>query len=172
MSRGQPNAMERLAENPKPETRMAHQIRNQNDEWAVGSGFGFLVLCILALVGVSRAAAQDVSPVPFYYASATPMDAQTTTLIVGANQDVGQSIVSQDRRYVTLDPSLLGSARIRGFTYQKGGKGFVGSEASLGILSPVGNGLTPTIKSSPSEIGPSDSVLDRAGMVFIAPLER
>ncbi|MGD0769412.1 MAG: hypothetical protein ABSB42_14610 [Tepidisphaeraceae bacterium] len=112
---------------------------------------------------------------PFYYATATPMERQIASLPVGVNEDVGQAVVSQDRKYVTLnvDPSLLGSASIRTFKYQKGGLGFVGSGTPPSPARPAaGNGLTPSIAASPGEIAPPLSILDKPGMILIAPLER
>ena len=95
-------------------------------------------------------------------------------LVVGVNESVGQAIVSQDRKHLTLnvDPGLLGSGEIRDFTYQRSGLGFVGSPAPLPAQPAAGNGLTPTIAASPSEIAPPLSVLDKPGMILIAPLER
>ncbi len=165
--------------NPKSETRMTNQIRNQNDERSRHSGFGHSGLILVSgfglLVLFADARAQSVSPTPFYYASGTPYDAQDKTLIVGANQSLGQAVVSGDRKRVTLDldTGLLGSAGVAGFTYQRGGRGFVGSAAAAPAASPgAGNGLMPTIKTSPSDIEPDLSVLDKPGMVLIAPLGR
>ena len=95
-------------------------------------------------------------------------------LVVGVNESVGQAIVSQDRKHLTLnvDPGLLGSGEIRGFTYQKGGLGFVGSPAPSPARPAAGNGLTPSIAASPSELAPPVSILDKPGMILIAPLER
>jgi len=115
---------------------------------------------------------QDVLPTPFYYASSTPFDVQARMVIVGANQSVGEAVVSGDRRALNIDPGLLGSANVRGFSYQKGGRGFVGSVGAGANEAGGGNGLMPTIKSSPSEIEPELSILERPGMVLIAPLER
>jgi hypothetical protein len=140
------------------------------------SGFWFLVLLSLS----SRLRGQDLSPVPFYYSSGTTVEPQIATLVVGVNEDVGQAIVSGDRKYVTLDmdSSLMGSAAIRSFTYQKGGIGFVGSAP---VTAPVsGGGMTPTIARTPDDIAVGESagaswtlsILDRPGMVLIAPLER
>jgi hypothetical protein len=141
------------------------------------SGFGLLVL-------IAFARAQDLSPTPFYYASGTAYDAQDKTLIVGANQSLGQAVVSGDRKHVTLDldTGLLGSAGVAGFTYQRAGRGFVGSGTASGSTGLTtgklagytggGGGLMPTIKTSPSDIEPDLSVLDKPGMVLIAPLER
>ncbi|MGA2442038.1 MAG: hypothetical protein ABSH08_13875 [Tepidisphaeraceae bacterium] len=129
---------------------------------------------LIVLAGPTIAAA-DSPPVPFYYATATPMERQIASLPVGVNENVGQAVVSRNRKYVTLnvDPSLLGSASIRTFTYQKGGLGFVGRGAPPSSARPAaGNGLTPSIPASPGEIAPPLSILDKPGMVLIAPLER
>jgi hypothetical protein len=155
-----------------------NQIRNQNDEWATHSGFGHSGLILVSgfglLVLFAVARAQNVSVAPFYYASGTAYDAQDKTLIVGANQSLGQAVVSGDRKHVTLDldTGLLGSAGVQGFTYQRAGRGFVGSASAAPAASPGGGGLMPTIKTSPSDIEPDLSVLDKPGMVLIAPLER
>jgi hypothetical protein len=171
---------------PEPSAAPTNQIQNSNNETAQvsnfghsnlirHSNFGFRVLLLTGLLGFVVAPAQDVSPTPFYYASATPYDAQDKTLIVGANQSLGQAVVSGDRKHVTLDldTGLLGSAGVAGFTYQRAGRGFVGSASAAPAASPGGgNGLMPTIKTSPSDIEPDLSVLDKPGMVLIAPLER
>jgi hypothetical protein len=134
-----------------------------------------LILTILvALLAAPAIASADSPGVPFYYAIATAADLQIRTLVVGVNSNVGEAVVSRDRKHVTLnvDPSLLGSGEIRDFTYQKGRLGFVGSPAPSPIQPAVGNGLTPSIAASPSQIAPPLSVLDKPGMVLIAPLER
>ena len=135
--------------------------------------FHFFVLGVLLASPTISAA--DSPSTPFYYATATPMERQIVSLPVGVNENVGQAVVSRDRKYVTLnvDPSLLDSASIRNFTYQKGGLGFVGSGAPPAPVRPAaGNGLTPSIAASPGEIAPPVSILDKPGMVLIAPLER
>jgi hypothetical protein len=121
------------------------------------------------------ASAADASAVPFYYASASAVEPQIATLIVGANQNIGQAIVSPDRKFVTLDmdPRLLGNASIQSFTYQHGGAGFVGSTPGPARSgSDFRDSLTPSIALTPAEIAPTISVLDTPGMVLIAPLER
>jgi len=128
----------------------------------------------VALLAGPVIAAADSPGVPFYYASATAADRQIATLVVGVNSNVGQAVVSRDRKHVTLnvDPSLLGSGDVRGFTYQKGGQGFVGSGTPSPARPAAGNGLTPSIAASPSEIAPPVSILDKPGMILIATLER
>jgi len=130
-------------------------------------------LYLFVLVALLAVAA-DSPGVPFYYAGATAVDRQIRMLVVGVNEDVGQAIVSQDRKHLTLnvDPSLLGSAEIRGFKYQRGGLGFVGSPTPSPARPAAGNGLTPSIAASPAEIAPPVSILDKPGMILIAPLER
>jgi hypothetical protein len=159
-------------------------------------GLGFRILWALVVLVSVCALGQVASPTPFYYASATSYDAQCKTLIVGANQSLGQAIVSSDHKYVTLDmdAGLLGSAGVRNFSYQRGGRGFVGSgtqDTGIGSIDSAGKpagytgegntgventgegaGLTPSIKTSPDEIAPELSVLDKPGMILIAPLER
>jgi len=131
----------------------------------------FMLVPLLASPAI---AAADSPGVPFYYAIATAADRQIRTLVVGVNSNVGEAVVSQNRKHVTLnvDPSLLGSGEIRDFTYQKTRLGFVGSPAPSPVQPAVGNGLTPSIAASPSEIAPPLSILDKPGMVLIAPLER
>jgi hypothetical protein len=133
---------------------------------------GFLGVFLGAL-GVLAVASSDDTTTPFYYASSTPMDVQARMLIIGVNDHIGQAIVSQDRKYVTLnmDAGLLGNAGIQKFNYQRGGLGFVGSEPKQ-VVKGAGNGLTPTIPNSAGEISPPVSVLDKPGMVLIASLER
>ena len=128
-------------------------------------------------LGVLAVALADAPTTPFYYASATALDKQVVTLVVGVNEGVGQAVVAGGRKRVTLnmDASLMGDAGIRGFTYQKSGLGFVGSAAPATPVSAaqVGqNGSTPSIAASPGEIAPAVSMLDKPGMVLIAPLER
>jgi len=124
-----------------------------------------------AMVMTASVCAADAPAVPFYYASASAVEPQIATLVVGANQNIGQAVVSPDRKFVTLDmdTSLLGNASIRSFTYQRGGAGFVGS-----VTGPTrsGSGFTPSIAATPDEIAPAVSILDKPGMVLIAPLER
>jgi hypothetical protein len=133
---------------------------------------GFLGVC-LGAVGISAVAFADAPVTPFYYASATAVEPQIATLVVGVNENVGQAVVSGDRKYVTMDmdASLMGNAGIRSFTYQRGGLGFVGSVAPQAI-STGGNSLTPSIAASAWDIAPAISALDKPGMVLIAPLER
>ena len=136
--------------------------------------FFLAVLALLVAWLWPTSTAADSSAVPFYYASATPLDRQVATLVVGVNENVGQAITSRGRKQMTLNinPSLLDSASIRSFTYQKGRLGFVGSAAPSPAPPAVGNGLTPTIAAMPSQIAPALSVLDKPGMIFIAPVER
>jgi hypothetical protein len=134
--------------------------------------FGFLGVC-LGVFGVSAVAFADGPVTPFYYASGTAVEPQIATLVIGVNDSVGQAVVSGDRKYVTMnmDASLMGDAGIRKFTYQRGGLGFVGSTAMP--AQPSGrNSLTPSIAASAGEISPAISMLDKPGMVLIAPLER
>jgi hypothetical protein len=127
-------------------------------------------LCLILPVGLL---ASDDATTPFYYASSTPMDVQARMLIIGVNESIGQAVVSQDRKYVTLnmDAGLLANAGIQKFNYQRGGLGFVGS-APKPVSTAAGNGLTPTIPGSAGEIAPPVSMLDKPGMVLIASLER
>jgi hypothetical protein len=129
-----------------------------------------LLLCLILQVGLL---ASDETTTPFYYASSTPMDVQPRMLIIGVNESIGQAVVSQDRKHVTLnmDAGLLGNAGIQKFNYQRGGLGFVGS-APKQVSTAAGNGLTPTIPGSAGEIAPPVSMLDKPGMVLIASLER
>jgi hypothetical protein len=129
-----------------------------------------LFSCFILPTSLSAA---DETATPFYYANATPFDAQVRTLIVGVNENIGQAVVSKDRKYVTLnlDTGLLGNAGIQKFNYQRGGIGFVGT-APKHPAPAAGNGLTPSIAGSAGEISPAVSVLDRPGMVLIAPMER
>jgi len=145
---------------------------NQNLPFA--SVFAFFASSRLYFIGLIALLAADAPSTPFYYASSTPFDRQISTLIVGANSSIGQAVVSQDRKYVTLnmDPSLLGNARIGRFKYQKGGLGFVGSSGTPAAPVAGGNTLTPSIVVSPSDIAPQVSLLDTPGMVLIEPLER
>jgi hypothetical protein len=133
---------------------------------------------LILLIGLMGA---DSPPTPFYYASSTVFDKQVATLIVGVNERIGQAVVSQDRKHVTLnmDASLLGNGQISQFAYQRGGMGFVGSagapaaggNAAVGGAG-SGNGLTPSVAASPGEIAPQVTLLDKPGMVLIEPLER
>jgi hypothetical protein len=135
----------------------------------------YLFLSFALVMWPGRAVADDSSPVPFYYSAGTIVEPQIRTLIVGASESVGHAVRSDDRKYVSLniDTSLLGSGGVRQFQYQKGGLGFVGSAASShNMPASAGNGMTPTIAASPSEIAPPVSVLDKLGMVLVTPLER
>jgi hypothetical protein len=141
--------------------------------------FFFLAL-FFALIAPSRLSLADAVGVPFYYASSTVFDQQVSTIILGVNDVVGQGIVSGDRKYVTLnmDANLLSAPGVRTFTYQKSTMGFVGS-GSGGISTPAIAGapaergaLTPSIAANPSEIAPQVSILDKPGMVLVAPLTR
>jgi hypothetical protein len=158
-------------------TRRARRCAKKSNQIDISSRtfalFASSRLYLFVVVALLTAAA-DSPGVPFYYASATPLDQQIRMLVVGVNDSVGQAIVSRDRKHATLnvDPSLLGSAEIRGFTYQKGGLGFVGSAAPSPARPAAGNGLTPSIAASPSELAPPLSILDKPGMILIAPLER
>jgi hypothetical protein len=136
--------------------------------------FIFLSVCLSALSASAVAAAPD-APTPFYYASSTIFDKQAATLLIGVNDSIGQAVVSQDRKSVTLnmDPSLLGNAGIRQFNYQRGGLGFVGSaKPAVGAAAGAANPATPSIAMSPAQIAPAVSPLDKPGMVLIEPLER
>ena len=135
----------------------------------------FFFAFVFALFAASRLSSADVvASVPFYYASATAVDPQISTLLIGVNQTVGQAVVSGDRKYVTLSmsPSLLGSQGIKTFTYQKSGVGFVGSAGTAGAPAAAAGQFTPSIAATPSEIAPPVSALDKPGMVLIASLER
>jgi hypothetical protein len=134
-----------------------------------------LILIVLAVVSAGRALGDDSGGVPFYYGIGTRFEPQISTLVVGMNDSAGQAVQSRDRKYVSLnvDTSLLGSAGVRRFQYQKGGLGFVGSEVSAqNVPASGGNGLTPSIAALPSQIAPPVSILDKVGMVLITPLER
>jgi hypothetical protein len=136
--------------------------------------FSFVLVFFLALCA-GRVIADDSVAVPFYYAEGTGLEAPVSTLVVGANGSIGQAVRSGDRKYVSLsiDANLLESARIQQFQYQKRGLGFVGSGAATGNMPrSAGNGMTPTIAGSASEIAPASSILDQVGMVLVTPLER
>lgn len=136
--------------------------------------FNFL-FALVVITGAARAIGQESAPVPFYYATATAFTPQIATLVVGVNENVGQAVVSGDRKYVSLgvDTSLLGSPTIRRFEYQKRGLGFVGSAMEpRNAPASAGNGLTPTIAALPSEIAVPVSILDKPGMILIAPLDK
>jgi len=127
------------------------------------------------IVWAGRAAADDSLPVPFYYAAGTIVEPQITTLVVGVNENIGQAVRSNDRKYATIDvdTSLLGSAGVQRFQYQKGGLGFVGSAApAQNVPASAGNGMTPSIAAMPSQIAPPVSILDKRGMVLVTALER
>lgn len=168
-------------ENTTAETQRA-QRRNEDTNFllrilsalsASGRFNSFFILAVIA--GASGAIGQESAGVPFYYATGTIFTPQIATLVVGVNENVGQAVVSGDRKYVSLDvdTSLLGSPTIRRFVYQKPGLGFVGSPAEpRNAPASAGNGLTPTIAALPSEIAPTVSILDKPGMVLIAPLEK
>jgi hypothetical protein len=132
------------------------------------------IVCALAVGGLTTLAmGQPAGSVPFYYGVGTAYTPQIATLVVGVNQDVGQAVVSGDRKYLALniDASLLGSGGIHQFKYQKTQQGFVGA-APVPQRAPARAGsLTPTIAASPDEIAPPVSILDKPGMVLIAPLE-
>ena len=127
-------------------TAKRRRVRRKGDEYVFSFFFASVGL-LWILPFASRAA--DVPVTPFYYASATAMEPQIATLVIGVNENVGQAVVSGDRKYVTMnmDASLMGDAGIRGFTYQRGGRGFVGSVA---MPAPVSgrNSLTPSIAAS------------------------
>jgi hypothetical protein len=134
--------------------------------------FNFVLVFILT-VCAGRAIADDSAPVPFYYAVGTIVEPQITTLVVGVNENIGQAVRSNDQKYVSLgvDTSLLGSAGVQRFRYQRGGLGFVGSQVQ-NVTGSAGNGMTPSIAAMPSQIAPAVSVLDQRGMVLVTPLER
>jgi hypothetical protein len=142
------------------------------------SGFWFLV-CV-AMLRCLRAGAADTTATPFFYASSTIFDRQISTIIVGVNDVVGQSVVSGDRKHVTLNmgTDLLSTPGVRTFTYQKSTMGFVGSGGGVGAAPPIAGApaqrgaLTPSIAASPSEIAPQVSILDKPGMVLVTPLTR
>ncbi|MGD0462907.1 MAG: hypothetical protein ABSB74_10505 [Tepidisphaeraceae bacterium] len=141
---------------------------------AASSRFHF-VLFFTVIVCAGRAVADDSLSVPFYYAAGTTLDLQISTLVVGVNESAGQAVRSDNRKYASLnvDTSLLGSAAVRGFRYQKGGSGFVGSAAaSQNMPASAANGMTPSIAALPSQIAPPVSILDKLGMVLVMPLER
>jgi hypothetical protein len=136
--------------------------------------FNFVLVFILT-VFTGRAIADDSAPVPFYYAVGTIVEPQITTLVVGVNENVGQAVRSNDQKYVSLgvDTSLMGSAGVQRFRYQRGGLGFVGSAPpAQNVPGSAGNGMTPSIAAMPSQIAPPVSVLDKRGMVLVTPLER
>jgi hypothetical protein len=130
----------------------------------------------LGWVGFASLLAADAAPTPFYYASATPFDKQVTTLIVGVNERIGQAVVSQDRKRVTLrmDSSLLGNTAVNRFNYQKSGLGFVGDTPAAPAAGAAP--LTPSIAPAPSAVSPggdaSQALLEKPGMTLIEPLER
>ncbi len=147
--------------------------RRKGDGYVFSFLFVAFVLAGLFWVFPVTLRAGDAPVTPFYYASATVVEPQIATLVIGVNENVGQAVVSGDRKYVTMnmDASLMGNAGIRSFTYQRGGLGFVGSAAMP--AQPAGrNSLTPSIAASAGEIAPVISALDKPGMVLIAPLER
>jgi len=136
------------------------------------------IAMILALFA-SLAGAQAV---PFYYATPTVAEPEISYVTSGADI-TGQHLVSQDRKYITLDigaenSNLLG---FHTFTFQNG-LGFVGSPAAVKGLSasqnrltsnlspPARNTLTPSIAASPTDIAPVATLLDRPGMTLVAPL--
>ena len=161
-------------------TAKARRARRISDANFFASAFAFFAssrlyfAVVVALLAGPAVRAGDAPGVPFYYASATVVEPQISMLVVGVNDSVGQAVVSRDKKYVTMsvDPSLLGSVGIRNFTYQKSGLGFVGSVPPSPARPAAGNGLTPSIAASPSQIAPPISILDMPGMVLIAPLER
>ena len=164
---------ETIGQQSTAKTRRARRRSNANFFASLFALFASARWYLIVLAGPAITSA-DSPGVPFYYAIATAADRQIRTLVVGVNSNVGEAVVSRDRKHVTLnvDPSLLGSGEIRDFTYQKGRLGFVGSPAPSPIQPAVGNGLTPSIAASPSEIAPPLSILDKPGMSLIAPLER
>src|ERR1700728_3564124 len=143
-------------------TAKTRRTRRKRDDF-VCSFFYASVGLLWILPIASRAG--DAPVTPFYYASATAAEQQIATLVVGVNENVGQAVVSGDRKYVTMnmDASLMGDARIRGFTYQRGGRGFVGSVV---MPAPVagGNGLTPSIAGSAGGKSPEGSGVGQTGM--------
>jgi hypothetical protein len=135
---------------------------------------------VFALFAASRSSLADTVSAPFYYASATAVEPQISTLLIGVNDTIGQAVVSGDRKRVTLsmDANLYDAQGIRTFTYQKSAFGFVGSAAApSGPAAPAIAGapatpgkLTPSIAATPSAIAPALTVLDKPGMVLVAPL--
>jgi hypothetical protein len=134
-----------------------------------------LILILALIVCAGRVFGDEAGGVPFYYGVGSQFEGQVTTLVVGVNENAGQAVRSRDGKYASLnvDTSLFNSAGVRRFRYQKSELGFVGSEmAAQGEPASAGNGLTPSIAASPSEIAPPVSVLDKRGMVLVMPLER
>jgi hypothetical protein len=113
--------------------------------------------------------------VPFFYSGATIVEPQISTLLVGVQENIQRASVSPDRKYVTLDMNISNNAflGIASFTYQQGGLGFVGSAPKAPAATGTNtNSLTPSIARSPSQVAPAVSILDKRGIVLVAPLER
>jgi hypothetical protein len=93
----------------------------------------------LAIVFINVAVVEG-QPIPFFPAGATAFDPEISVLTTGILNDV-QGIVSQDRKYVTINaqPSNSRLIEMRQFPVsQSTGLGFVG----LGTVSAAANGAT------------------------------
>jgi hypothetical protein len=101
---------------------------------------------------------------PFVYPGATVAEPQISYVGSGAQDAVGGAVVSQDRKYVTLDinPQFSTVQRFVNFSYQTA-SGFVGSTPIGGVgAGTAANGLTAT--TAPK------TFLDRPGMTLVSPL--
>jgi hypothetical protein len=116
----------------------------------------------VVLVGVV-AAAVYAQTAPFVYPGATIAEPQISYVAGGAEEEVENAAVSQDRKYVTLDinPQMSAVQGMVAFTYQTA-SGFVGS-------TPIGMGAGTGANGLTSLTAPK-TFLDRPGMTLVAPL--
>src|ERR1700733_5136342 len=111
----------------------------------------------IVLVGVF-AAGVYAQTAPFVYPGATVAEPQISYVAGGAEEEVQNAVVSQDRKYVTLDinPQMSSVQGFVAFSYQTA-SGFVGSTPITG-------------PNAPTSAMAAKTFLDRPGMTLVAPL--
>jgi hypothetical protein len=140
----------------------------------------FTITTLLVLITTSKAFAQT----PFFNGGAVASDPIISVATDGVSLNVQRAVVSQDRKYVTLDmaPQTTSLGGFRNFTFQRAGLGFVGSPAAQAAVhaqrstvfapSPKPATLTPSIATTPGAVGQTNaiapSVLDKVGLTCIS----
>jgi hypothetical protein len=116
----------------------------------------------LTVLGLSAFAIAQTPSVPFVYPGATAATAEVGYATTGEELDVQQAVVSQDRKYVTLNinPQFSTLLRFQSFTYQTS-TGFVGSAPA------TTNTASATSANAPVA---AQTFLDRPGMTRVAVL--
>ena len=130
----------------------------------------FPVALALALLPAPRAVAQ--TPPPFIGGPVTAFDVEVSIINSGELLDA-QAVVSNDRRYVTInaraDNSTLLALKQFQIAAAVAGTGFVGG------VNPTGQATVPAARNLPSEVDRSDraavSILNRHGVFLLTPLK-